>query len=40
MEDKKNKKKFYLAFKKEVALKAVSNERKMEERLVLPTPLI
>ena len=31
MEYKKNKKKFSLAFKKEVALKAVSNKRKLEE---------
>ena len=31
MENKKNKKKFSLAFKKEVALKAVSNKRKLEE---------
>ena len=31
MEFKKNKKKFSLAFKKEVALKAVSSKRKQEE---------
>ena len=31
MEYKKNKKKFALAFKKEIALKAVSNKRKLEE---------
>ena len=31
MEYKKNKKKFSLALKKEVALKAISNKRKLEK---------
>ena len=40
MEYKKNKKKFSLAFKKEVALKGVSDKRKLEESKTLPRSFI
>ena len=40
MEYKKNKKKFSLAFKKEVAVKGVSNKRKLEESKTLPRSFI